>query len=74
MSLDRKVIGYKTRTAIEPIYQYELVKNMTVEICDEVTNTNPTTTTTPPPIVGPAYVGLGRSICRQPYLYWYSYP
>jgi len=26
MSLDRKVIGYKTRTISEPIYEDELVK------------------------------------------------
>ena len=40
MSLDRKVIGYKTRTVSEPIYEDELVKNMTMEIYYEVTNTN----------------------------------
>ena len=40
-SLDRKVIGYKTRTVSEPIYDDELVKNMTMEICYEATNTNP---------------------------------
>ena len=40
-SLDRKVIGYKTRTVSEPIYEDELVKNMTMEICYEATNTNP---------------------------------
>jgi len=41
MSLDRKVIGYKTRTISEPIYEEELVKNLTIEICYEATNTNP---------------------------------
>ena len=40
-SLDRKVIGYKTRTVSEPIYEDELVKNVTMEICDEAINTNP---------------------------------
>jgi len=35
ISLDRKVIGYKTRTASEPICDDELVKNMTMEICSE---------------------------------------
>ena len=29
-SLDRKVIGYKTRTISELIYEDELVKNMTM--------------------------------------------
>jgi len=38
MSLERKIIGYKTRTISEPIYEDELVKNMTIEICYEVTN------------------------------------
>ena len=41
MSLDRKVIGYKTRTIREPINKDELVKNLTMEICYEATNTNP---------------------------------
>ena len=35
MSLDRKVIGYKTRTVSEPIYEDELLKNLTMEICYE---------------------------------------
>ena len=39
-SLDRKVIGYKTRTLSEPIYEDELVKHMTMEISYEATNTN----------------------------------
>ena len=42
MSLDRTVIiGYKTRTISEPIYEDELLKNLTIEICYEATNTNP---------------------------------
>ena len=41
MSLDRKVIGYKTRTISEPTYEDELLKNLTMEICYEATNTNP---------------------------------
>ena len=40
MSLDRKVIGYKIRTVSELIYEDELVKNMTIEICYKATNTN----------------------------------
>jgi len=40
-SLDSKVIGYKTRTVSEPIYENELLKNMSMEICYEVANTNP---------------------------------
>ena len=41
MSVERKIIGYKTRTVSELIYEAELVKNMTIEICYEVTNANP---------------------------------
>jgi len=41
MSLDRKVIRYKTRTISEPIYEDELLKNLTMEICYEAMNTNP---------------------------------
>jgi len=41
MSLDRNVIGYKTRTVSEPIYEDELVKNITIKTCYEVINTNP---------------------------------
>jgi len=41
ISLERKVIAYKTRTVSEPIYEDELVRNMTMEICYEATNTNP---------------------------------
>ena len=39
-SLDKKVIRYKTRTVSEPIYEDELLKNMTMEVCYEFTNTN----------------------------------
>jgi len=42
MSLGKKAIGYKTIIVNEPIYDDELVKNMTMKICYEVTNTNPT--------------------------------
>ena len=41
ISLDRKVSGYKTRTVSEPIYEDELVKNMTMKISYEATNINP---------------------------------
>ena len=41
MSLDRKVIRYKTKIVSEPIYEDELVKNMTMKISYEATNTNP---------------------------------
>ena len=41
ISLDRKVVGYKTRTISEPIYENEFVKNITMEICYETTNANP---------------------------------
>ena len=41
MSLDRKAIRYKARPISESIYEDELVKNMTMEIHCEVTNTNP---------------------------------
>ena len=40
MSLERKVIGYKTRAISEPIYEDKLVKSMTMEIYYEITNTN----------------------------------
>ena len=39
--LEKKVIRYKSRTVSESIYEDELVKNMTIEICYEATNTNP---------------------------------
>jgi len=41
MNLDRKVFGYKTRTISELIYEDELLKNLTMEICYKVMNTNP---------------------------------
>ena len=41
MSLKRKVIGYKTRTVSEPIYEDELIENITMKIYYEATNTNP---------------------------------
>jgi len=47
MSVDRKVIRYKIRTVSEPIYDDELVKNMTIKICYEATNTNPNSTYVP---------------------------
>ena len=37
MSLDRKFIRYKTRTISEPIYEDEVLKNLTMEICYEAT-------------------------------------
>ena len=40
MSLATKVIRYKTWTVSEPIYEDQLVNNMTIEICYEATNTN----------------------------------
>ena len=40
-SLDRKIIACKSRTVSEPIYEDELVKNMTIKICYEAVNTNP---------------------------------
>ena len=36
MSLDRKVNGYKTRTASKPIHKDKLVKNLTMETCYEL--------------------------------------
>ena len=43
MSLDKKIIGYKTQTISEAIYEEEeeLFKKMTTETCYEPTNTNP---------------------------------
>jgi len=41
MSVDRKVIGYKTRTINEPIYEDELLKNLTMEISYKATKMNP---------------------------------
>ena len=40
ISLDRKIIGCKTRTISEPIYEDELLKNLTMEICYKAMNTN----------------------------------
>ena len=40
LNLDREVIGYKTITISELIYEDELVKNMTTKISYEITNTN----------------------------------
>ena len=40
ISLDRKIIRYNKRTISELIYEHELVRNMTMEICYEATNTN----------------------------------
>jgi len=40
MSLDRKVIRYKTRIISEPIYEDELLKSSTMKICNEATNIN----------------------------------
>jgi len=71
MSLDRKIIGYKTSTVSEPIYEDELVKNMTMEICYEVTNTNPNSIYIPINICLEgynryelcAYIDSGCSVC-----------
>ena len=41
ISLDRKIIGYITRTVSEPTHNDELLKNITMKICYETTNTNP---------------------------------
>ena len=41
MSLDRKAIGYNMGTINEPIYENELVINVTMQICYEGTNPNP---------------------------------
>ena len=41
MTFDKKVIGFKTRTVSEPIYENELVKTITIKIYYEATNTNP---------------------------------
>jgi len=37
MSLDRKVIGYQTWTISEPVYEDELLKNLTMETYYEAT-------------------------------------
>ena len=41
MSLGKEVSGYKIRTISEPIYEDELVRKLTMDICYEGTNTNP---------------------------------
>ena len=71
MSLDRKVIGYKTRTISEPIYEDELLKNLTMEIWYEATKTNPNSIYIPIKIClegyNPneltAYIDSGCSVC-----------
>ena len=71
MSLDRKVIGYKTRTVSEPIYEDELLKNLTMEICYEATKTNPNSIYIPIKICLEgynayeltAYIDSGCSVC-----------
>jgi len=71
MSLDRKIIGYKTRIVSEPIYEDELVKNMTMEICYEATNTNPNSIYIPIKVCLEgynkyelrAYIDSGCSVC-----------
>ena len=40
VSLDMKIIGYKTRTVSESIYEDQLVKNTTIEIYYDAINTN----------------------------------
>ena len=71
MSLDRKVIGDKTRTVSESIYENELVKNMTMEKWYEVTNTNPNSIYIPIKVCLEgynkyklyAYIDSGCSVC-----------
>ena len=41
-----RIVRYKTRTVSEPICEDELVKNMTIKICYEVTDNNPNNTYT----------------------------
>ena len=73
MSLERKVIGYKTRTVSELIYDDELVKNMTMEICYEATNTNPNSIYIPINVCLEgynkyelcAYINSGCSVCGK---------
>jgi len=70
-SLDRKVIGYKTRTVSEPIYEVELVRNMTMKICYEATNINPNSIYIPIKVCLErynkyelcAYIDSGSSVC-----------
>ena len=40
MSLDRKIIWYKTRIVGETIYENKLVKKLTMEMCYGATRTN----------------------------------
>ena len=47
MSSERKIIGYKTRTIIEAIYEDKLVKYITMEIRYEINTTNPNATYIP---------------------------
>ena len=73
MSLDRKVIGYKTRTISEPIYEDELLKNLNMEICYEATKTNPNSIYIPikiclegyNPYELTAYIDSGCSVCFE---------
>jgi len=73
MSLDRKVIGYKTGTVSEPIYEDELLKNLTMAICYEATNTNPNSINIPikiclegyNPYELTAYIDSGCSVCFE---------
>ena len=62
---------YKKRTVSESIYKNELLKNMTMEICYEVTNTNPNNIYIPINVYLErynkyelcAYIDSGYSIC-----------
>ena len=73
MSLERKVIGYKTRIISELIYEDKLVKNMTMEICYETTNTNPNSVYIPIKVYLEgynkyelcAYIDSGCSVCFE---------
>ena len=70
VSLDRKVIAYKTRTLSEPIYEDEL-KTLTIKICHEATNTNSNSIYIPIKIFLEgynkyeltAYIDSGSSVC-----------
>jgi len=72
-SMKIKVIGYKIRTVSEPIYEDELVKNMTVEISYEATNTNPNSIYIPIKVCLEgynkyelcAYIDSGCSVCFE---------
>jgi len=62
---------YKTRTISEPIYEAELLKNLTMEICYEATKTNPNSIYIPikicleryNPYELTAYMDSGCSVC-----------